>query len=204
MVDEQLRGRDVRDAAVLAAFERVPRAEFVDARLQREAYDDGPLPIGFGQTISQPYVVAITVQALALRGGERVLEIGTGSGYAAAILACIAAEVHTVERIAELAKAADERLARLGFSNAHVHCADGSLGWPIAAPYDAIAIAAAAPRAPRAVLDQLAIAGRLVLPIGDSFGQRLVRIVRRDDVHYDEHDMGEVRFVPLVGEQGFK
>jgi protein-L-isoaspartate(D-aspartate) O-methyltransferase len=203
MVEDQLKRRGIRDAAVLAAFERVPREEFVDAGTEREAHDDSPLPIGHGQTISQPYVVAVTVQALALAGGERVLEIGTGSGYAAAILACIAAEVHTVERIGELARTAAERLARLGFPNVHVHHADGTLGWTAAAPYHAIAVAAAAPSPPPALLAQLAIGGRLVLPTGSASDQRLVRIVRRDASRYDEQDLGEVRFVPLIGEQGW-
>ena len=203
MVEEQLRRRDIRDASVLAAFERVPREEFVTGELQRSAYDDAPLPIGHGQTISQPYVVAIAAQALALGGSERVLDVGTGSGYAAAILACLAREVHTIERIAELAQAAAARLVRLGFMNVLVHTGDGTLGWPAAAPYDAIAVAASAPRPPPALLAQLAIGGRLVMPTGAAHAQRLVRIVRRDETSYDEQDLGEVRFVPLVGAQGW-
>ena len=203
MVEEQLVRRKIRDAAVLAAFARVPREEFVDVSLRQHAYDDSPLPIGHGATISQPYVVAITVEALALSGGERVLEIGTGSGYAAAILACIASEVHGVERIAELAHSAAARLSRLGIDNVHVHHGDGSLGWRKAAPYDAIAVGAGAPKPPPALLEQLVIGGRLVLPTGDVNGQHLVRIVRRDETRYDEQDLGEVRFVPLVGEQGW-
>jgi protein-L-isoaspartate(D-aspartate) O-methyltransferase len=203
MVTEQLRRRDIFDAAVLAAFATVPREEFVPPERQREAYDDSPLPIGHGQTISQPYVVAITVQALALRGHERVLEIGTGSGYAAAILGKLAREVHTIERIEELARASAERLARLGFDNVHVHHGDGTLGWSAAAPYEAIAVAAAAPEPPRALLDQLAIAGRLVVPAGSSTDQRLWRITRLDATTFDREDLGSVRFVPLLGEQGW-
>jgi protein-L-isoaspartate(D-aspartate) O-methyltransferase len=138
MVADQLARRGIRDPAVLDAFARVPREEFVDEDQRAYAYEDGPLGIGWGQTISQPYVVAMTVQALALQGHERVLEIGTGSGYAAAILGMLAREVVTIERISELAAIAAERLARLGFTNVHVHCADGTLGWQPAAPYEAI------------------------------------------------------------------
>jgi protein-L-isoaspartate(D-aspartate) O-methyltransferase len=148
MVSEQLMRRDIVDPRVLAAFSCVPRELFVPGDLAAQAYDDAPLPIGSGQTISQPYVVAVTVQALQLRGHERVLEIGTGSGYAAAILGTLAREVTTLERIAELAAAAAERLARLGFSSVDVQHGDGSLGWLPGAPYEAIAVAAAAPRPP--------------------------------------------------------
>jgi protein-L-isoaspartate(D-aspartate) O-methyltransferase len=195
MVEEQLRRRDIHDPRVLAAFAEVPRHEFVT---EGGPYDDGPLPIGFGQTISQPYVVAITVQALQLRGHERVLDVGTGSGYAAAILGKLCREVHGVERIEALATAAAERLARLGFANVHVHHADGSLGWPAAAPYDAIAVGAAATVTPPALLAQLAIGGRLVLPRGTD-AQRLVRITRTGETSFDEDDYGFVRFVPLIG-----
>ncbi len=200
MVTEQLRRRGISEPSVLAAFANVPREEFVDADQREHAYDDAPLGIGHGQTISQPYVVAITVEALALRGHERVLEIGTGSGYAAAVLSRLAREVHTVERIEALARSASERLARLGYDNVHVHHADGSLGWPAAAPYEAIAVAAGAPRPPPPLLEQLAIGGRLVLPTGGDRDQRLVRITRRDEATYAEDDLGPVRFVPLLGE----
>jgi protein-L-isoaspartate(D-aspartate) O-methyltransferase len=203
MVEQQLVARNIRNPAVLAAFERVPREEFVAAHQRQHAYDDCPLPLEYGQTISQPYVVALTAEALGLTGQERVLEVGTGSGYAAALLACLAREVHTVERIAELARSAAARLARLGFAHVSVHHGDGTLGWPAAAPYDAIAVAAAAPRPPPALLAQLAIGGRLVLPTGTEEGQHLVRIVRQDTDRYDEQDLGGVRFVALVGEQGW-
>ena len=203
MVAEQLRRRGITDPAVLAAFAAVPREEFIDIAQRDLAYTDGPLGIGHGQTISQPYVVAITVDALALRGTERVLEIGTGSGYAAAILSKLAHEVHTIERIDELARTAAERLARLGYDNVVVHHADGSLGWPPAAPYDAIAVAAAAPRPPQPLLDQLAIGGRLVIPSGSERDQQLLRITRRDATTYVEDDLGPVRFVPLLGEEGW-
>ena len=185
MVSEQLVRRDIIDPQVLAAFGMVAREQFVPGELGAQAYDDAPLPIGSGQTISQPYVVAVTVQALGLRGHERVLEIGTGSGYAAAILGTLAREVETIERIAELASAAAQRLARLGFSNVRVQHGDGTLGWPPGAPYEAIAVAAGAPRPPPTLLDQLAIGGRLVLPHGDVDHQRLVRITKRADDRLD-------------------
>jgi protein-L-isoaspartate(D-aspartate) O-methyltransferase len=203
MVDDHLVRRGIKDPLVLDAFRRVPRHEFVPPEAVARAYDDAPLPIGDGQTISQPYVVAISVEKLGLQGHERVLEIGTGSGYAAAILGAIAREVETVERIPALAATAAARLARLGFANVHVHCADGTLGWLDRAPYEAICVAAGAPRPPRALLDQLAIGGRLVLPHGPLDQQRLVRITRRDEVTYGEEDLGEVRFVPLVGSEGW-
>jgi protein-L-isoaspartate(D-aspartate) O-methyltransferase len=203
MVDEQLRARGIRDVRVLDAFLRVAREAFVGEQHISHAYDDAPLSIGRGQTISQPYVVAMMCEALGLGGNERVLEIGTGSGYAAAILALLARQVHTIERIDELALAARERLVRLGFTNIDVHVADGSLGWPVAAPYDAIAVAAAAPRAPKSLLEQLAIGGRLVVPTGSADYQRLVRITRRGPTHFDRDELGEVRFVPLVGAEAW-
>jgi protein-L-isoaspartate(D-aspartate) O-methyltransferase len=199
MVEVQLQSRGIRDARVLDVFARLSREEFVDSAHVERAYDDAPLAIGHGQTISQPYVVAITAEALGLGGRERVLEIGTGSGYAAAILGMLARDVHTVERLAELADTARERLNRLGLTNVHVHLGDGSRGWPETAPYDAIAVAAAAPRVPRALLEQLAVGGRMIVPVGSAEHQRLVRITRRDVLRFDRDDLGEVRFVPLVG-----
>lgn len=204
MVSDQLRRRDIVDPAVLAAFNAVPREAFVAADSEEWAYDDSPLAIGYGQTISQPYVVAMTVQALRLQGHEKVLEIGTGSGYAAAILGKLVREVHTVERIPELARAAADRLARLGFDNVHVHHADGTLGWAAAAPYHAIAVAASAPRPPPSLLQQLTIGGRIVLPHGDARSQRLVRITRKGPQEFVEDNLGEVRFVPLLGAEGWQ
>lgn len=203
MVDGQLRRRGIHDALVLAAFARVPREAFVDPGLRDRAYDDAPLAIGNDQTISQPYVVAITVQAMRLSGRERVLEIGTGSGYAAAILAVIAREVDTVERIAPLAQTAAARLEALAIRNVHVHHADGTLGWPPNAPYEAICVAAGAPRPPPSLLAQLAIGGRLVIPHGEPDQQRLVRITRHAAATFAEEDLGDVRFVPLVGAEGW-
>ena len=203
MVEDQLRRRGISDPLVLDAFARVPREEFVPEALRENAYDDAPLPIGGGQTISQPYVVAITVQALLLRGRERVLEIGAGSGYAAAILGAMVREVDTVERIGELAASAEQRLARLGFGNVHVHHADGTLGWPANAPYEAICVAAGAPHPPPSLLEQLAVGGRLVIPHGRVEYQRLARITRRSATSFIEEDLGDVRFVPLVGAQGW-
>jgi protein-L-isoaspartate(D-aspartate) O-methyltransferase len=202
MLERDLRGRGISDPRVLAALESVPREMFVPPAHADAAYADTPLGIGCGQTISQPYVVALTVEALGLVGDERVLEIGTGSGYAAAVLAKLAWHIETVERIAELADRAERVLAKLGITNVHVRRGDGSLGWVAGAPYDAIAVAAAAPLAPPSLLAQLAIGGRLVLPIGESDQQRLVRITRTE-VGYTHADLGEVRFVPLIGAEGW-
>lgn len=203
MVSDQLRHRDIADPAVLAAFSSVAREDFVDPEQEALAYEDAPLSIGYGQTISQPYVVALTVQALRLRGHERVLEIGTGSGYSAAILGKLVRELHTIERIDELARSATERLARLGYDNVFVHHGDGTLGWPQNAPYEAIAVAAGAPQPPPTLLRQLTIGGRIVIPHGSSSSQRLARITRKDENTFSEEDLGDVRFVPLVGAEGW-
>ena len=204
MVDEQIAARGIRDPALLAAMRRVPRHAFVAASLQREAYDDTPLPIGDGQTISQPYIVALMLEAARLGGADRVLEVGAGSGYASAIASRLAAHVDAVERLTRLAETARERLARLGFTNIDVHCGDGSIGWRAGAPYDAILVAAGGPRIPAALRDQLAAGGRLVMPVGDEHvAQRLVRLERDADGAFHESDLGGVMFVPLVGAQGF-
>jgi len=204
MVEAHLARRAIRDARILDAFRRVPREAFLPPHLAEFAYEDTPLPIGEGQTISQPYIVALTIQELQLHGGERVLEVGTGSGYAAAVLGCVARDVYTIERVPSLAESAKERLARLGFSNVHVTTGDGSLGWPEHAPYDAIAVAAGGPEAPPALLAQLALGGRLVIPIGeDATSQVLVRVTRVSETEYRREPLTEVRFVPLIGEQGW-
>ena len=205
MVRTQIAARGVRDRAVLEAMRSVPREAFLPAELEEFAYSDAPLPIERGQTISQPYIVALMTAAAELRPGDRVLEVGTGSGYAAAILACIAREVYTIERHEELAKLAAERLAARGFSNVSVRHGDGTLGWPEHAPYDAIVVAAGGPKVPDALLGQLAPGGRLVIPVGEGRGiQQLLRVVRRADGTFRQEDLGGVRFVPLIGAQGWE
>ena len=204
MVDRQIKNRGVRDEAVLSAMRQVPRERFVPAAVAAFAYEDGALPIGEEQTISQPYVVALMTEALGLRPDDRVLEIGTGSGYAAAVLATIAAEVYTIERLEGLAESAGRRLAELGYANVHVRHGDGSLGWPEHAPYDAIVVTAGGPDVPTALLDQLAVGGRLVMPVGSKFrGQRLVRIERTGADSYERENLEGVVFVPLIGAQGW-
>jgi protein-L-isoaspartate(D-aspartate) O-methyltransferase len=203
MVDRQIESRGVRDEAVLSAMRKVPRERFVPETLAELAYDDRPLPIGEGQTISQPYVVGAMTEALRLRPTDRVLEIGTGSGYAAAVLSVIAAEVYTIERLQKLAESARRRLAELGYSDVHVRYGDGSLGWPEHAPYDAIFATASGPDVPTALLEQLAIGGRLVMPIGKLDHQRLVRVERTGPEHYTREFLEPVVFVPLIGAQGW-
>jgi protein-L-isoaspartate(D-aspartate) O-methyltransferase len=198
-----LRARGIHDPRVIAAMASVPRERFIAARLAGLAYADRPLPIDHEQTISQPYIVALMCNALELDGDDRVLEIGTGTGYSAAVLSRIAGEVYTIERIPDLAETARARLVALGYPNVTVKCADGSLGWPEHAPYDAIVVTAASPTVPPTLLDQLAIGGRLVMPTGSAHLQRLVRITRRDPIVYDQDDFGDVKFVPLVGAEGW-
>ena len=202
MVRSQIRGRGVTDRRVLAALAGVPRHLFVPATVAYAAYDDGPLPIGLGQTISQPYIVALMTAALAPRRTHRVLEIGTGSGYQAAVLARIVREVHTVERLASLATAAEERLARLGVRNVVFHLGDGSEGWPDAAPFDGILVGAAAPAIPQPLLDQLAVGGRLVVPVGD-LGWQTLTVVERNADGLRTRTEGSCRFVPLIGRHAF-
>ena len=205
MVATQIADRGIADPLVLAAMRAVPREAFVPQAERAFAYDDHPLPIGAGQTISQPYIVALTTEALGLAGGERVLEIGTGCGYAAAVLGRIAAEVHSVERIDTLAAAARDNLARVGAANVQVHTGDGTLGWPAAAPYDAIAVTAAGPEVPAALKAQLKPGGRIVMPVGDRQGWQQELLRWSVDAQGREHieNLCGVRFVPLVGEQGF-
>ena len=204
MVELHLARRGISDPRVLEAFRTVPREAFVPPELAEFAYRDAPLPIGEGQTISQPYIVALTVEALGLRADERVLEIGTGSGYAAAVLSRLAREVYTVERLESLATQARERMAALGYDNVHVLCGDGTLGWPQHAPYDAIAVAAGGPRVPEALRSQLAPGGRLVIPVGaQDEVQILMRVTREGEDSFREEPLLDVRFVPLIGEQGW-
>ncbi len=203
MVEQQLRDRDIEDERVLDAMERVPRHVFVPEGLRDRAYDDAALPIGSGQTISQPYMVARICEALSLHGSERVLDVGTGSGYQAAVLAELAAEVHTIERLPELAEAARSRLEEAGYGDrVHVHVGDGTLGLPEHAPFDAIAVAAAAPELPASLYDQLEPRGRLVVPVGKRHGQQLQLIVRSPEGPAVVRSVS-CRFVPLLGEEGF-
>ncbi len=199
-----LRRRGIDDAAVLKAMATVPRETFVGLSLAEFAYDDTPLPIGQGQTISQPYMVALMIEAMGLQPGDRVLEIGTGSGYAAAVLSRVADHVYTIERHPALAETARERFAELEYDNIEVLCGDGTLGWPDHAPYDAIVVTAGGPDAPRALIEQLAEGGRLVIPTGTTqTEQRLLRMTRTDGEELEIEELGRVRFVPLVGEQGW-
>jgi protein-L-isoaspartate(D-aspartate) O-methyltransferase len=204
MVAEDIAGRGVTDARVLAAMRKVAREAFVPQELREFAYEDTPLPIGSEQTISQPYIVAFMIEALRLDGGEKVLEIGTGSGYAAAVLAEIASEVYTVERLRLLADRATETFAQLGYLHIHVRHGDGTRGWPEHAPYNAIVVAAGGPRVPETLKQQLAIGGRLVIPVGaDPDSQELVRVTRRSETEFAAEDIAGVRFVPLIGDQGW-
>jgi protein-L-isoaspartate(D-aspartate) O-methyltransferase len=203
MVERQLRDRGIRDERVLEAMGRVPRERFLPERLRARAYDDAALPIGLGQTMSQPYMVARICEELALRGNERVLDVGTGSGYQAAVLAELAAEVHTVERLLELADRAREALRRAGYlDRVEVHVGDGTLGDPAHAPFAAIAVAAAAPELPPSLYDQLEERGRLVLPVGSREGQQLQVVVRSPEGPAVLRTV-ECRFVPLLGAEGF-
>jgi protein-L-isoaspartate(D-aspartate) O-methyltransferase len=203
MVEDQLRARDIVDQRVLDAMERVPRELFVPEGEQHRAYADAALPIGHGQTISQPYMVARIAEALGLAGGEKVLDVGTGSGYQAAVLAELAGEVHTIERIPELEEQARKNLAEAGYDRVQVHLGDGSLGLPAEAPFTAIAVAAAAPGLPELLYEQLEPRGRLAVPVGGRWGQRLEVIVRSPEGPAVVHSV-PCRFVPLVGEQGFR
>lgn len=204
MVRDQISARGIHDARVLEAMGKVAREEFVPAHLRDAAYYDEPLPIGEGQTISQPYIVAFMAEALRLQGAEKVLEIGTGSGYAAAVLSLAAGEVHTIERIPALALRARQTMQRLGYRTVHVIEGDGSLGWPAGAPYDAIVASAEGPRIPPALLAQLKPGGRLVMPIHDQeSGQSLVRLTRAKDGADVTEKLLPVRFVPLIGAEGW-
>jgi protein-L-isoaspartate(D-aspartate) O-methyltransferase len=202
MVDEQLRERGIADERVLAAMERVPRELFVPEAYRARAYDDAALPIGEGQTISQPYMVARICEALALHGGERVLDVGTGSGYQAGVLAELAGEVHTIERLASLAERARAALAAAGYERVQVHVGDGTLGLPEHAPFAAIAVAAAAPEVPPSLYAQLELGGRLVVPVGGRAGQELQLVVRSPEGPAVLRSI-PCRFVPLVGREGF-
>jgi len=204
MVDVQIARRGVRGRSVLDAMRKVPREAFVEPGLEEFAYEDGPLPIGEGQTISQPYIVALMIEAAEVKPGDRVLEVGAGSGYAAAVLSRIAGQVHAVERHAALGEAARRRFARLGYGNVELRVGDGTNGWPEVAPFDAVLVSAGGPAVPPALTRQLAVGGRLVIPVGEEGrAQRLLKITRKGDADYEEEDLGAVSFVPLIGEQGW-
>jgi len=205
MVATQIAARGIRDSRVLDAMRSVPRHAFVAAALRGDAYEDTPLPIEDGQTISQPYIVALMLEAARLAPGDRMLEIGAGSGYASAVAGRLVAHVDAVERHPTLAALARERLARLACTNVDVHVGDGSGGWPQGAPYDAIVVAAAGPRVPAALREQLAVGGRLVMPVerNGHGAQRLVLVTRDAADAWHEDDLGGVMFVPLVGAQGW-
>ncbi len=203
ILEKQLRKHGITDSSVLEAFAQVPREEFVDPSLRQLAHADRPLSIGYGQTISQPYIVALTLEKMALQPDDRVLEIGTGSGYAAALLSRLCASVVTVERLPELARTAQDRLARLGHDNVIVVCADGTQGYEPGAPYDAIGVAAGGPEVPSALCSQLKVGGRLVLPVGGQEEQALLRVTRLGSSNFHEERICRVRFVPLIGQQGW-
>jgi protein-L-isoaspartate(D-aspartate) O-methyltransferase len=203
MIERHLRARGVRDPLVLDAMERVPREAFVTAELEEFAYEDSALPISEDQTISQPYIVGLMIEKAGIEPGDAVLEIGTGSGYAAAVMSQIAGHVYTMERFSSLAEEAGLRFKRLGYHNVIVRKGDGSRGWPEAAPFDAIVVAAAAPGIPQALKEQLEIGGHLVIPVGSEDDQRLLRLTRRDAAVFEEEDLGGVRFVPLIGIEGW-
>ncbi len=204
MVERQIKGRGIDDELILDAMRTVPREAFIMENHRQYAYDDTPLPIPAGQTISQPYVVALMIRALRLKAADRVLEIGTGSGYAAALLGQLVAEVHTVERLKQLVKFARSNLAGLGLDNVFVHQGDGTLGWSHCAPYDAIVVAAGGPEVPDSLKQQLVIGGRLVMPVGDSERrQHLICLTREDENEFRRANLGAVAFVPLIGEEGW-
>jgi protein-L-isoaspartate(D-aspartate) O-methyltransferase len=198
MVTHQLRDRGITDARVLDAFRAVPREAFVDPEQERDAYDDRPLDIGRGQTISQPWVVALMLQALALRPTDRLLEVGTGSGYAIAVASRLASTCYGIERLPTLAVAARERLARLGFGAIELRTGDGTEGWPEAAPFDAILVSAGGPDVPAALVTQLAPGGRMVIPVGGEHDQDLVLVTRDAVGEVTQRSLGPVRFVPLI------
>ncbi len=203
MVEVQIARRGVRDRRVLQAMREVPREAFVEPGFEEFAYEDGALPISESQTISQPYIVALMVEAADVKPGEKVLEVGAGSGYAAAVISKIAKRVYAIERHAALGRAAMGRFEALGYDNIELRVGDGTQGWPDAAPFDAIVVSAGGPDVPPALKGQLALGGRLVIPVGgQTYGQRLLKITRLSDSDYETEDIGAVTFVPLIGDQG--
>lgn len=203
MVEEQLKGRDIKDSSVLAAFMEVPRHEFVPEEQDDNAYEDRPLPIGKDQTISQPYIVAEMIQGLELEAGDKVLEVGTGSGYATAILSRIVSKVYSVERFEGLAREAESHLQSLNYNNIEIHIGDGTKGWPEESPYDGILVSAAAPEIPSSLQEQLVAGGKMVVPVGKKGIQKLFQVEYRQG-QLKKSNLGLVRFVPLIGEEGWK
>ncbi len=203
MVQTQIAARGITDERVLAAMRKVPRHLFVEEALVDQAYADHPLPIGDGQTISQPYIVALMTQALELKGDEKVLEVGTGSGYQTAILAELARWVYSIERYPRLLERARKILERLGYTNVTLKLGDGTKGWPEVAPFEAIIVTAAGPKVPEPLLEQLAEGGRLVMPVGDEWSQYLIKVVKKGG-QFHRQTLEPVRFVKLVGEYGFQ
>lgn len=204
MVENQVIARGVTDPRVIDAMLKVPRHKFVEEALADQAYQDAPLPIGEKQTISQPYMVAVMSEALQLKGDETVLEVGTGSGYQAAVLALLCDRVFSLERLATLARRARRALDENGFSKVNIRLADGTLGWKDMAPFDGILVTAGAPSIPQEYLDQLAVGGRLIIPVGDRASQVLIRVTRVSEQEYREEKMLGCRFVPLIGSQGWR
>jgi protein-L-isoaspartate(D-aspartate) O-methyltransferase len=204
MVETQLVSRGIKDSRVLAAMKKVPRHLFLDEALWPDAYEDHPLPIGEKQTISQPYIVALMTEVLNLKGNEKILEIGTGSGYQAAILAELAEQVYSIERIPSIAKRARRVLDDLKYSNIVITIGDGTLGWKEYSPYDGIIVTAASPYPPKTLLEQLKVGGRLIIPIGDEFTQDLTLYRRDNEFDYSKESYGGCRFVKLVGEHGWR
>ena len=203
MVKEQLVARQIKDRRILNAMKEVPRHLFVEEGLWHQAYGDFPLPIGEGQTISQPYIVALMTEALQLKGDEKVLEIGTGSGYQAAILAKLTKQVFSIERISAMASRARKLLDELGYANVLIRVSDGTYGWEEEAPFDGIIVTAGAPEIPSTLVEQLKEGGRLVIPVGDEHSQVLLKVVKKES-GYREEDLGGVRFVKLIGDHGWK
>jgi protein-L-isoaspartate(D-aspartate) O-methyltransferase len=203
MVHEQLVARGIRDKRVIDAMMKVPRHLFMEEGLWHQAYGDFPLPIGEGQTISQPYIVALMTEALQLTGGEKVLEIGTGSGYQAAVLAELTKQVFSIERISTVASKARKILDALGYANVLIRVSDGTHGWPEEAPFAGIIVTAGAPEIPRTIVEQLEVGGRLVIPVGDEYSQTLLKVVKKEQ-GYKREDLGGVRFVKLIGDYGWK
>ncbi|WP_456431796.1 protein-L-isoaspartate(D-aspartate) O-methyltransferase [Thermosulfuriphilus sp.] len=203
MVETQIVARGIKDPRVIEAMRKVPRHLFVDEALWDQAYGDFPLPIGQGQTISQPYIVALMTEALQLKGDEKVLEIGTGSGYQTAILAELAHKVYSIERVPTLVQRARRVLDELGYTNVVIRLGDGTKGWPEEAPFEAIIVTAAGPKIPKPLLEQLSDNGRLVIPVGDEYSQDLIRVTRKDDRFVTEN-LGGVRFVKLIGDHGWQ